>query len=109
MGFFVAWHDELVTTPLTPANFDMLSERTPAWKWYMWDLKSSTATPVPNAEPFAALPSVTTQDGRMFYADQQRVTENGGLGIVPFYELTATGIKPAFTGFGSAYYMLRVR
>ena len=37
LAFFVAWHDELVTNKLTPANFSEQGYSAPGWKWYSWD------------------------------------------------------------------------
>jgi hypothetical protein len=107
-AFFVAWQDELSTEQFTVENFDTVRFRTPAYKWYLWDMSAGTAREVAG-EPFAALPEVNTIDGRMWYSDQRLASDNGGLGVVPFYELTPNGPQPAFIGFGTTWYMLRVR
>jgi len=107
-AFFVAWQDELVTAELTPENFDDMRYTIPAYKWYLWDIVGAQAVEVPG-EPFAALPEINVVDGRMWYSDQRLAGDNGGLGVVPFYELTPTGPKPAFIGFGTTWYMVRVR
>jgi hypothetical protein len=107
-AFFVAWHDELRTQEFTVDNFDDVQFSTPAYKWYFWDMETGQASEVP-AEPFAALPSVNIVDGRVFYSDQRSARDNGGRGRVPYFELTADGPTPAFTGVGTTWNMLRIR
>lgn len=93
---------------LTVENYDALRNVTPAYKWYGWDLESGDVAEVPG-EPFAALPSVNTVNGRRFFGDQRSASDDGGLGVVPFYELTASGIEPAFVGYGTTWNILRIR
>lgn len=107
-AFFVAWHEELMTEELTVENFDSVRLTMPAYKWYHWDMASNQATEVAG-DPFAALPTVNTIDGRMFYSDQRLVGDSGGLGIAPNYELTPNGPRPAFIAYGTIWAMLRVR
>jgi hypothetical protein len=107
-AFFVAWHDELRTQEFTVANFDDVQFSTPAYKWYFWDMESGQATEV-SGEPFAALPNVNIVDGRALYSDQRSASDRGGRGMVPFFELTVEGPKPAFTGIGTTWYMLRIQ
>jgi hypothetical protein len=107
-AFFVAWHEELMTEDVTVENFDSVRFSIPAYKWYLWDMQAQVASEVPG-EPFAALPTVTRIEGRMLYADQRLADDNGGLGVVPFYELTESGPEAAFIGFGRTWNILRVR
>jgi len=107
-AFFVAWQDELRTEAFTVENFDDVQFSTPAYKWYFWDMASGQASEVPG-EPFAALPSVNIVDGRVLYSDQRSASDNGGRGRVPFFELTAAGSTPAFTGIGTTWNVLRIR
>jgi hypothetical protein len=107
-AYFVAWQDELMTEEFTVDNFDDVRFSTPAYKWYRWQLGSDQASEVPG-DPFAALPSVSTIDGRLFYSDQRLVGANGGRGIAPNYELTPSGPLPAFIAYGTIWNVLRVR
>jgi hypothetical protein len=107
-AFFVAWQEELMGTPFTPENYDDVRGTTAAFKWYHWDMASGQATEVPG-DPFAALPTVYPVDGRQLYSDQRLAGDDGGLGVVPFYELTPSGSRPAFTGFGTTWKVLRLR
>ena len=107
-AFFVAWQDELRSQQFTVANFDDVQFSTPAYKWYFWDMDAGQAREVPG-EPFAALPSVNIVDGRVLYSDQRSASDNGGRGRVPFFELTAEGSAPAFTGIGTTWNVLRIR
>jgi hypothetical protein len=108
-AFFVAWHDELVGQEITQGNFADLRFTTPAWKWYTWDLQSASARELPNAEPFAALPTVMSVEGKLYFGDTRLSAENGGLGVSQYYQLTSDGVVPAFVGYGRVYSILRLR
>jgi hypothetical protein len=107
-AFFIAWHDELVEEELTAENYDELSGKTPAFKWYHWDMKTEKAVEVPG-EPFAGLAELNAVDGDLLFGDQRLSSDDGGLGMVPFYKLTADGTEPAFIGYGTTWKILRVR
>lgn len=107
-AFFTVWHEELMTEAFTPENVDDLRGKTAAFHWYHWDMKADKVTKVPG-KPFAGIPEVNPVDGKLIYADQTLSEDNGGLGVVPYYELTKDGAKPAFIGYGATWKMLRVR
>lgn len=102
LAYFMAWDEELFAEELTVENYFDRRFSIPAWKWYTWDMRSAEAVEVPNTEPLAAATATIKGDGRKFFADRRLLSDNGGLGISPTYELAPNGtIEPAFIGYGT--------
>jgi hypothetical protein len=107
-AFFSAWQDEVVTQKFTAENFDDVAYSTPGFKWYHWNMKTGETVEVPG-EPFAGIPSINRVDGNLLFGNQDRASENGGLGVAPFYKLTPEGAEAAFTSYGTIWNILRLR
>lgn len=109
-AFLRVWHDEDVAEPLTVENFGDRWGTVRAWRWWTWEIGAAQATEVPDQQPAAGWSHPLRVDGRVFVSDSARLSENGGRGTTPLYELHPSGeLRPALTGFGQLRQIVRVR
>jgi hypothetical protein len=90
MAFLRVWHDEDAGEALTAENIDVVSTER-AFRWWTWDLVSSTASEIPDQVPMSSFADRFTVEGRTFVVDNSVIGDNGGRGDAPFVELLPSG------------------
>lgn len=94
-AFLRAWHDEDVDQEVTPENFVEARARVRAFRWWYWELGSSTATEITNQTTHGSFADRFTVAGRTFVADNTTLDENGDAVLT---ELLPSGeLRPAMT------------
>lgn len=94
-AFLRAWHDEDVDQEVTPENFEEARATVRAFRWWYWELDSSTATEVPGQTPHGSFADRFTVAGRTFVADNTTLDANGDAVLT---ELSPGGeLRPAMT------------
>jgi len=98
MAFLRVWHEEDVSEEITIENFEDVYASAKAFRWWRWEIGSSTATEVPGQVPQGSFTDKFTAEGSTFVVDNSTIDQDGGRGNAPLIELSPSGeLRPAMT------------